>query len=202
MRPAAALLLAVMLPVAGCVIASGGDVPLRYPATENREAIAPGLDDGHAPHILLLPFIDRRPAPGIVGSLPDPATGGTAELAPRGSVSAWVTDAVAYELRRAGYLVDRAEALSDADTLPVVLGQVDVVGNTGVFHQGAEVTFTGELRSASRVVLRREYTGHGSAASGSRLTAELYGRSLSLALTAAVRSFAAEARDSLRASAR
>lgn len=176
--------------LSSCAILSEDDIPLRYPPdAPPREKIVPGLDDWSAAQIVLLPFDDCRNDTITVGQMTDPATGQLETLAADRSVREWIEEAIVYELRRGGYLVTRADKVPARAGVMTISGDVEVVENTGAFRQGADVSFAVRVSRGGTPMLVQRYIGHGSASSGQRTTHQLYGRSLSLALSEAVHSF-------------
>lgn len=101
-----------LLLVSGC---GGKTVPLGYTAIGPAAYPAPG-----APTVLLVELHDQRPDTTTIGTSKD----GTA-FVPAGSVSDWVSRALADELTRQGLLVTySSQPLTDTAEMPVVSGDI------------------------------------------------------------------------------
>jgi hypothetical protein len=116
----------------------------------------------------------------------------TADVVTEDSVAEWVTGALEMELRKAGYEVINGEDLVGRSTGRVVTGEVLAVYCTAYFSYDGEVSFVASVKEGSNEILKKQYTGKGSAGTNWTATARSYAQSLSLALADAIGSLVAD----------
>ncbi len=134
--------------------------------------------------IYLEDFRDVRPDKEIVGHVKNGLGMKTAKVIATRDVTEWVHDAVAHELKAAGYGVEeRAAAPDDAIILS---GDILFVYCSASFTYDGDVTLQVEAKRAGRHLLDRSYSGTGSAGVSFAATGDSYSESLSLALKAAL----------------
>ncbi len=160
---------------------------LNYPPHEESGLVSlaqASATSGSRGVIYLENFGDLRSDKKIVGQVRNAFGMKTGEVIAVGDVSEWVRDALAHELRAAGYRVEeRAAGPTDATTLS---GDIIRVYCDAYFSYDGEVTLWVEAKKAGQNLLERGYSGTGSAGLNLAATGDSYSESLSLALRAAL----------------
>lgn len=172
----------------GCALTTR-NATLIYPPASSQGAVAvaqaatPSAPSGIT--IAVLPFVDQRSDKTKVG---DVRNGFGMKLAPIrtvNSVPEWVRDAVALELKNAGY--NAATSTTVADSSLAVEGDILNVRADAYLSYGGTVELLIRLRKGGRELIRHTYAGKGSAGTSWGATAKSYAQSLALALADALR---------------
>ncbi len=192
-------LLAAAVLVAGGLL-SGCAFGDRQAALEYPPAADQGATDANAAEVPAAPasrgtvhvgdFEDIRPDRTIVGNVRNGFGMKTAKVIPQRGVSAWVRDALAWELDAAGYtVVDGATAPAGAAALSgdVLRAYCDMY-----FTYDGQVVLRIEARKDGQVLLNRSYSGSGSVGIAWAGTGDSFSESLGLALQEALRQFVAD----------
>lgn len=183
--------------VTGCAFGNR-HATLIYPPEEGSKNSGSGVAEASpAPavtgeSIILLQFADKRSKGRVIGEVQNTFGMHTADVVTEDSVAEWVTGALDMELRKAGYEVINGEDLEGPATGPVVTGEVLVVYCTAYFSYDGEVSFVASVKEGSKEILKKQYTGTGSAGTNWTATARSYAQSLSLALADAIGSLVAD----------
>ncbi len=165
---------------------------LVYPPEEESKDPGPGVAEASpAPAvtgepIILLQFADKRSKGRVIGEVQNGFGMHTADVVTEDSVAEWVTGALEMELRKAGYEVIDGEDLESPATGPVVIGEVLAVYCTAYWSYDGEVSFVASVKEGGKEILKKQYTGKGSAGTNWTATARSYAQSLSLALADAI----------------
>ena len=140
--------------------------------------------------IAVLPFVDRRSDTTKVG---DVRNGFGMKLAPIrtvNSVPVWVRDALALELKNAGY--NAATSTTVPDSSLAIEGEILKARADAYVTYGGEVELLIRLTKGGRDLMSHSYTGKGSAGTNWGATAKSYAQSLALALADALQQIVAD----------
>lgn len=135
--------------------------------------------------IVVLPFDDRRDDTTNVGTVRNGFGMKTAPVRADNSVSVWIQDALAFELRQAGYSVSSSASAPDSSL--ALGGEILKVYTDAYFAYSAEVSLSVRLTREGREIFGHSYVGTGSAGTNVTATAKSYAQSLALALADALR---------------
>lgn len=178
--------------VAGCAFgerqARLGYPPVAGDGTMASAQAAPVVSSGRG-IVKIGTFQDIRSQKKVVGHVRNGFGMKTAEVVPQRDVTEWVREALAYELKAAGYNVVEVASSMDA---PTISGAIVRVYCDAYFTYDGEVTLSIETEKAGQRLAKNAYTGSGSAGMNWGATGDSYSESLSLALQMALRQFIAE----------
>jgi hypothetical protein len=195
----AALVSVVLL--AGCAFGTRQPTLIYPPASESGEKSIARAEVKPSPknvQIVLKPFTDERSNKKVVGTVRNALGMRTAEVIPTNSVSEWVTQALATELRNDGYTVVSAiPADAPQGTSAVVSGEILNVFCDMYFSYTGQVSLVARVSQDGKELLNKHYAGEGSAGVAVAMTAESYAQSLALALSAALKQFVSDLDQSL-----
>jgi hypothetical protein len=191
------LVLGVFSVLTGCAFGTR-QVTLTYPPAAVSEASGPKTAEaattvsGATKPVILVPFTDQRADKRSIGEVRNGWGMRTADVITDRDVAEWVTRAVMMELTRAGYQVMSRNEVSNFDTLPTLTGDLITIHCTALFSYEGEVSFFAKLERDGYELLKKRYTGRGSAGVNWAATEASYGQSLSLALLESVRGLIAD----------
>jgi len=177
----------------GCAF-STRNATLIYPPASSQGAVAtaqaatPPAPSGIT--IAVLPFVDRRSDTTKVGQVRNTFGMKLAPIRTVNSVSVWVRDALALELRNAGY--NAATSTTVPDSSLAIEGEILKAQADAYFTYGGEVELLVRLTKGGRELNRHSYAGNGSAGTSWSGTAKSYAQSLALALADALRQIVAD----------
>ncbi len=183
-------IVALAATTAGCAFGTRS-VTLAYPPPGRESAGEAFASPAAAPPIerapvVLQTFLDQRTDKSVIGEVRNGWGMRTADVVSDSNIAEWITDAIAKELAREGVRVIR-EGSAEGPTDPVITGEVLTVYAKALFSYEGEVSFFATIRKADREIVRKRYSGNGSAGMNWAATGDSYGESLSIALQAAVR---------------
>lgn len=184
--------LAVILLLHGCAFGTR-HVDLSYPP-KNPERTGGGVAHAaSAPaigaQVILLPFENRRLKGDRIGDVLNGYGMKTAKVVAKNDVGEWISQAIVLELEKAGYEVQRMDALKEDASNLVISGDILRVFCTAYLSYEGEVSFRVEVKKEGKELLHKTYLGEGGAGLNWAATADSYGESLSLALEMAVGEF-------------
>jgi hypothetical protein len=197
------VLLAGFSVMTGCAFGTR-QVPLVYPPERASEDPGPKIAKaaGTVPvagqPIILLPFTDQRADKRLIGEVRNGWGMRTADVVTDRDIVDWVTRAVAMELENAGYQVVPVDRMSPFDNTPTLTGDLVTVYCTALFSYEGEVSFFAKVERDGQELLKKRYTGKGSAGLNWAATESSYGQSLSLALSEGIRSLIADLKAALK----
>ena len=138
-----------------------------------------------APTIAIIRFKDDRAEKSVVGHVRNGFGMKTADVVSPTDVSAWVSDALKWELEQVGYRVtvlDSDSAAAATDAAAAVSGQVIRMYADAYFSYEGEVTLRAEIAKDGKKVFDRLYTGTAGGGVNMAATGASYAHTLSLAL--------------------
>ncbi len=187
-RLAISLFLASLL--AGCAFGTR-EATLIYPPAPDGEAKS-AVAQAAAPvsrntKVLLQAFSDQRSDKNVVGTVRNGYGMRTADVIAKNSVTAWVTDAVAQELKKRGFTVIQSDPKAQPEAGSILVGgEILNVFCDMYFSYTGQVSLLVKVTDSKGEVVSRHYAGEGSAGLAFAATAESFAASLSLALAAAL----------------
>jgi hypothetical protein len=199
---------ALVLSISGLIVVSGSGCAFvdRHVRLTTYPPPAPRTDPGAAyaaaragvplVEIVVNPFTDERDKP-VVGEVRNGFGMHTADVIADGSVRDWVTSAVIYELRAAGF---RARSAAEGPPTPddiVVSGTVLTFYCRAMMEYEADVSFLVQVNSGGQVVFNGRAAGTGSAGVNWAASDEGYAESLAGALQQAARTLVVRVRPAL-----
>ena len=140
--------------------------------------------------ISVLPFADRRADTTKVGDVRNAVGMKLAPVRAVNSVPVWVRDALALELRNAGYNTDTSTPAPDSSL--AITGEVLKAQADAYLSYGAEVDLLIHLKKGGRELIGHSYAGHGSGGTNWTATAKSFAEALALALADALRQIVAD----------
>lgn len=166
-------------------------VELSYPPerkdTGPAEAVAgPAPEPFGDAFLNVTPFNDIRENMVEVGCVRNGFGMKTAKVIADNDVADWITEAVIMELKNAGYSVVKVTSAEEAESGPVLTGDVVKVYCDAFFSYAGEVMMSARIMDGEKEVLRKTYTGKGSAGANWAAGSKAFGQSLSLALGNAI----------------
>lgn len=168
--------------------------PQRDPGATKSSVPAPQTSvEGVRPvTVVLVDFLDQRPNMSTVGSVHNGFGMHTADVIAQNSVPAWVTSAVAIELRKVGFTVIEAHARQSSNEHAVLTGEVLTAYCGAWTKYEGDVSFAARVESKGKELLRKTYQGKIDSMTNWGASGKSYGLALSAALETAARSLAAE----------
>lgn len=145
--------------------------------------------------IVVISLQDKRPEGKLIGEVLNGYGIRTASVNAGNEVNRWVTDAIKWELEKAGYQVKGAEHPDGVQDQLVLSGEVARVFCTAYMTYKGEVGFAVKLEMNGEVILRKRYLGTSNSGLNWAMTAKSYNRILGLALKDAVSKFIWDLRD-------
>jgi hypothetical protein len=145
-------------------------VPVAQAATPNSNPVT----------IAVLPFVDRRPDPTKIGDVRNGLGMKMAPIRAANSVPVWVRDALALELRNAGYNADTSTPASDSSL--VIGGEILNAHTDAYMSYRGEVDLLVHLTRGGRELMRQPYVGKGSGGANVGATSKSYAQALAMAL--------------------
>lgn len=177
-------------------------VTLNYPPQKQSESAGPAIAEAavqpNGKSIVLMQFVDQRSNKSVIGEVRNGYGMRTADVVVENDVSGWLTNAVRMELEKAGYKVTLTSNKNDALSNIAIGGEVLHVYCTAMMTYEGEVSFFAQLQKDGKEILRKRYTGKGSAGLNWGAASESYGNSLSEALSIAIRELVADVNSSAR----
>lgn len=188
------ILLAGLL--AGCAFGTR-EATLVYPPppdVEAKSAVAKAVPPvARETKVHLHQFTDERSDKKVVGTVRNGYGMRTADVIAKNSVTAWVTDAIALELKNRGFTVVQGEAKSPPEAGSIVIGgEILNVFCDMYFSYTGQVSLVVKVTDSSGEVVSQHYAGEGSAGIAFAATSESFAASLSLALAAALEKLMAD----------
>ena len=138
-----------------------------------------------APTIAILRFSDDRAEQNVVGHVRNGWGMKTADVLSPTDVSAWVSDALKFELEKVGFRVKQVTGTGDAaaaEADAAISGQVIRMYADAYFSYEGEVTLRAEIAKDGSKVMDRLYTGTAGGGLNMAATGASYAHTLSLAL--------------------
>lgn len=176
----------------GCALTTR-NATLIYPPASSQGAVAVAqAATPPAPSditIAVLPFVDRRSDTTKVGDVRNTFGMKLAPIRTVNSVPVWVRDALALELKNAGY--NAATSTTVPDSSLAIDGEILKAHADAYLTYGGEVELLIRLTKGGRELIRHSYAGNGSAGTSWGATAKSYAQSLALALADALRQIVA-----------
>ncbi|MBN8449393.1 MAG: hypothetical protein J0M13_10390 [Candidatus Accumulibacter sp.] len=188
------ILLAGLL--AGCAFGTR-EATLVYPPSpegEAKVAVAKAVSPvARETKIHLRQFADERSDKKVVGTVRNAYGMRTADVVSKNSVTAWITEAIALELKNRGFTVVQGEAKSPPEVGSIVMGGdiLNVFCDMYLSYTG-QVSLVVKVTDSSGEVFSRHYAGEGSAGIAFAATSESFAASLSQALAAALEKMMAD----------
>mgnify|MGYP001765917921 CR=1 FL=1 len=137
--------------------------------------------------VLLQEFSDQRSDKKVVGTVRNGYGMRTADVIAKNSVTAWVTDAVALELKKRGFAVIQSDPKAQPEAGSILVGgEILNVFCDMYFSYTGQVSLIVKVADSKGEVVSRHYAGEGSAGIAFAATSESFAASLSLALAAAL----------------
>ena len=183
-----ALFVLAALSVSACAFDNRQAVLTYPPASGGATAdAAPARAD--APLVTLVSFDDQRAEKEVVGTYTHAMGIKDADVISASNVSAWVTNGLKWELEKAGYRVNVANAPSAA------AGSLLVTGTVVQLHSSAYVKTKGMVLLQARIGAEktaRTYEGHSVGGADFYATDDVFSRALGLALQDGLRKIVAD----------
>jgi hypothetical protein len=174
-------------------------VTLNYPPEKQSESAvaeaAPVPVNGKS--IILMQFVDQRSNKSVIGEVRNGWGMRTADVVVENDVSSWLTNAVRLELEKLGYKVTLGSN-SDLSSNIVLGGEVLHVYCTAMMTYEGEVSFFAMLQKDGKELLRKRYTGKGSAGLNWSAASTSYGSSLSEALSIAIKDLVVDVNNTIK----
>jgi len=136
--------------------------------------------------IIVVRFVDERDNPNQVGTLKNGYGADTGTVVPKNNVADWVTDAIVYELGKAGYAATKQDTTNDATGI-VLSGEIVTVACSAQSMYEGEVSFFGRVMRDGKELERQRYTGHSNGGLNWAYTNDSFSQTLALALEDAAR---------------
>lgn len=177
----------------GCALTTR-NATLIYPPASSQGAVAvahaatPPAPSGIT--IAVLPFVDRRPDTTKVGDVRNAFGMKLAPIRTVNSVSVWVRDALALELKDAGY--NAASSTTVPDSSLAIEGEILKVHADAYMTYGGEVELLIHLTKGGRELIGHSYVRKGSAGTNWTATAKSYAQALAVALADVLRQVVAD----------
>ena len=111
----------------------------------------------------------------------------TADVIVENNLSDWLTQAIKMEMEKSGYKVTIANNNSASTSDLVLGGEILNVYCTALMTYEGEVSFFAQLKREGKEIMRKRYTGKGSAGLNWAASSSGYGSSLAEALSVAIR---------------
>ena len=202
MRVPTALSVLSLIFLAGCVL--GERQPTLHYPPKAEPGVVPAARAATSPaprsvQIVLKPFADQRSDKRSVGTTRNAFGMKMADVIPTNSVPAWVMQALKTELQKEGYVVLAEGGESPGPASAIVSGEILNVYCDMYFNYTGQVSLVAKVTRAGRDILTKHYSGEGSAGLAWAATEDSYAQSLALALSAALRQFLPDLRNSLAA---
>ena len=185
------LLGVLVLSMDGCAFGNR-HVTLNYPPEKQSESeglkvaeAAPVPVNGKP--IILMQFVDQRSNKSVIGEVRNGWGMRTADVVAENDVSNWLTNAVRFELEKLGYKITLGTNNSESLSVIVLGGEVLHVYCTAMMTYEGEVSFFATLQKDGKELLRKRYTGKGSAGMNWAAASSSSGGSLSEALSIALK---------------
>lgn len=138
--------------------------------------------------IILLQFTDQRVDKRVIGEVRNGWGMRTADVVAENDVSEWITQALRMEMEKAGHKVTISKNNIISSIEPNVGGEIITVYCIALFSYEGEVSFFANIQKDGKELLKKRYSGKGSAGLNWAATASGYGESLSMALSVAAKS--------------
>ncbi len=166
-------------------------VTLNYPPEKQSEDAGPTIAEAvpvpsNGKSIVLMQFVDQRSNKSVIGEVRNGWGMRTADVVVENDVSSWLTNAVRMELEKSGYKVTLSSNKNDSSSNIALGGEVLHVYCTAMMTYEGEVSFFAQLQKDGKEVLRKRYTGKGSAGLNWSAASSSYGSSLEEALSVAI----------------
>jgi hypothetical protein len=142
--------------------------------------------------IRLTQFVDQRSNKSAVGEVRNGWGMHTADVVVENDVSDWLTNAVKMELEKAGYKVTGGSNYNQPPTDIELGGEILNVYCTALMTYEGEVSFFAQIQKDGKQLLRKRYTGKGSAGLNWAAASSSYGSSLAEALSVAIKELIAD----------
>lgn len=137
--------------------------------------------------VVLMQFVDQRSNKSIIGEVRNGWGMRTADVVVENDVAGWLTNAVKMELEKSGYRVTVGGQNDDSSAHIALGGEVIQVYCTAMMTYEGEVSFFAQLQKDGKELLRKRYTGKGSAGLNWGASSASYGSSLAEALSVAIK---------------
>lgn len=177
-------------------------VTLNYPPQKQSEsgglAVAEAAVQSNGKSIVLLQFVDQRSNKSVIGEVRNGYGMHTADVVVENDVSVWLTNAVRMELEKSGYKVTLTSNKNDALSNVVIGGEILHVYCTALMTYEGEVSFFAQLQKDGKEILRKRYTGKGSAGMNWGAASVSYGSSLAEALSLGIRELVADVNSAIK----
>lgn len=177
----------------GCALTTRNATMIYPPASAERAVPVAQAATAPSPKSLtirVLPFADRRADTTKVGDVRNAVGMKLAPVRAVNSVPVWVRDALALELRNAGYDTDTSTAVPDSSL--AIAGEIRKAHADAYLSYGAEVELLVHLTQGGRELIGHSYVGHGSGGTNWTATAKSFAQALALALADALRQIVAD----------
>lgn len=177
-------------------------VTLSYPPEKGAEKSGSGvaeaapLSTATGKTIYLRKFDDQRTKQEI-GEVRNGWGAKTADVIAENDVRKWISEALKTELEEAGYNVITNAGGDVPSAEPELGGEILTVYCTALMSYEGEVSFFAYVTKEDKELLRKRYTGKGSAGTNWGASAKSYGQSLSMALSEAIKSLLNDLDDAL-----
>jgi len=177
-------------------------VTLNYPPQKQSDssgsAVAEAAMQSNGKSIDLMQFVDQRSNKSVIGEVRNGYGMHTADVVVENDVSGWLTNAVRIELEKSGYKVTLTSNKNDASSNIAMGGEILQVYCTALMTYEGEVSFFAQLQKDGKEILRKRYTGKGSAGMNWGAASESYGSSLAEALSLGIRELVADVNSAVK----
>lgn len=192
LRVVQVVLLGVLVLLMGSCAFGNRHVTLNYPPEKQFESEGPKVAEAapvpvNGKPIILMQFVDQRSNKSVIGEVRNGWGMRTADVVAENDVSNWLTNAVRFELEKLGYKVTLGTNNRESLSVIALGGEVLHVYCTAMMTYEGEVSFFATLQKDGKELLRKRYTGKGSAGMNWAAASSSYGGSLSEALSTALK---------------
>ncbi len=178
-------------------------VTLNYPPEKQSESSGPKVAEAasatvNGKSIVLMQFVDQRSNKSVIGEVRNGWGMHTADVVVENDVSGWLTNAVRMELEKLGYKVSLGKDNGASAANIVLGGEVLQVYCTAMMTYEGEVSFFAQLQKDGKELLRKRYTGKGSAGLNWGAASSSYGSSLAEALSIAIKDMVVDVNSTIK----
>jgi len=178
-------------------------VTLDYPPDKSSESAGPKTAEAapmpiNGKSISLFQFVDQRSNKNVIGEVRNGWGMRTADVVAENDIANWLTNAVKTELEKAGYKVTLENQINPNVSNIALSGEIIHIYCMAMMTYEGEVSFFAQLQKDGKELLRKRYTGKGSAGLNWTAASSSYGSSLTLALSYAIKDLVADVNNTMK----